>query len=172
VTRFRSAAQNTIFDFVNDIKWYVERSGGIKNCNKKILDGCLSVLVRLLAPMTPHICEEFWNKLGNKNFVSIAKWPEYDEKIIDKNAIQMEENFRKSIEDLKNVLKITGNKKNLYLYFVADKELDYFNQSLGFIRKQFNFKQIKTFNTNDKKKYDPQNKAAKAKFGKPGIFLE
>jgi len=170
--KFRSVAQNTIFDFVNDIKWYTERVGGIKNCNRKVLTDCLSALVRMLAPIIPYVCEEFWRQLGNKKFVSIAEWPKYSERLIDKDSMQMEENFKKSIEDLKNVIKIAGKKKNLYLYFVADKEVDYFDQSLDFIKKQFNFKQVKIFKVNDKKKYDPQNKSAKAKFGKPGIYLE
>jgi len=170
--KFRSVAQNTIFDFVNDLKWYTERVGGMKNCNRKVLAVCLSALVRMLAPMIPHACEDFWNKLGNKKLVSVAEWPKYDEKGIDKNAIQMEENFKKTIEDLKNVVKLAGKKKNLYLYFVTDKEIAYFDQSLDFIKKQFNFKQIKTFKVSDKKKYDPQSKSTKSKFGKPGIYLE
>ena len=39
----------------------------------------LGIFVRLLCPFAPHISEEIWESLGNKNLCSIAQWPEYDE---------------------------------------------------------------------------------------------
>ncbi len=39
----------------------------------------LKILVRLLCPFAPHLCEEMWEKLGGKGFCSLAEWPEYDE---------------------------------------------------------------------------------------------
>ncbi len=44
----------------------------------------LSILLRLLCPFAPHLCEELWEKIGGKGFCSLAPWPEYDEaKTID-----------------------------------------------------------------------------------------
>ncbi len=39
----------------------------------------LITLVKLLAPFAPHIAEEIYESLGGEGFVSVAKWPEYDE---------------------------------------------------------------------------------------------
>ncbi len=39
----------------------------------------LEVFVKLLAPFAPHVCEEIWEAVGNSGFVSMAKWPEWDE---------------------------------------------------------------------------------------------
>ena len=39
----------------------------------------LSIFVRLLCPIAPHLCEEIWEKLGGEGFCSMAAWPEYDE---------------------------------------------------------------------------------------------
>ena len=39
----------------------------------------LKALTKLLCPFAPHICEEMWISLGEKEFCSTAKWPEYDE---------------------------------------------------------------------------------------------
>jgi leucyl-tRNA synthetase len=155
---FRSVTQAVLFDSYNDLKWYLERVGGIKNANRKIFKEVLSIIVRMLSPVAPHICEEMWEKLGNKNFVSIAECSE--------NSV------RKTIEDLRNVLKLTGKKKKLYLYFVADKELNNFRNAEQLIKKIFGFSKVEMFLVSDEKKYDPQNKSAKAKFGKPGIYLE
>ena len=35
--------------------------------------------VKLLNPFAPHITEEMWNLLGNKETISYSKWPTYDE---------------------------------------------------------------------------------------------
>ncbi len=44
----------------------------------------LSILLRLLCPFAPHLCEEIWEQIGGKGFCSMAEWPECDEsKTID-----------------------------------------------------------------------------------------
>ncbi|MEI5908803.1 leucine--tRNA ligase [Bacillus spongiae] len=40
--------------------------------------------VKLLAPITPHIAEELWSKLGNEGTISYEAWPTFDEgKLVD-----------------------------------------------------------------------------------------
>jgi leucyl-tRNA synthetase len=39
----------------------------------------LEKFLKLLSPFCPHITEELWEKLGNKEFISLAEWPKYDE---------------------------------------------------------------------------------------------
>jgi leucyl-tRNA synthetase len=36
----------------------------------------LSLLVRMLAPVAPHIAEELWARSGSEGFVADAGWPE------------------------------------------------------------------------------------------------
>ena len=38
----------------------------------------LSVLARLIAPVTPHLAEECWARIGGDGLVAQAPWPEYD----------------------------------------------------------------------------------------------
>jgi len=45
--------------------------------------------LKILAPFTPHICEEIWVNLGNKNSIFKEKWPQYDEKLIKKETFQL-----------------------------------------------------------------------------------
>ena len=35
--------------------------------------------IRLLAPFTPHLCEEIWQKIGNKPSILNQPWPTYEE---------------------------------------------------------------------------------------------
>ena len=44
-------------------------------CNNKSV---LSDLVRIIAPYAPHICEELWSLLGNKQSISEAGWPTFN----------------------------------------------------------------------------------------------
>ncbi|MFZ1720546.1 MAG: leucine--tRNA ligase [Candidatus Moraniibacteriota bacterium] len=37
------------------------------------------LLLQLLAPFAPHIAEEIWENMGNKESIFLEKWPEYDE---------------------------------------------------------------------------------------------
>lgn len=170
--RFRSAVKSAFFDCINDLKWYVERVGGIENCNREVLRDVLTRTVKLLTPVLPHLCEEFWEKLGNKGFVCVESWPAYDEKKVDKKVVELEESLKNTVEDLKQVLKLAGKKKNCYLYVVSPEELEYFRETEDFISKVFGFEKTKVFLSSDDSRYDPENKSKRAKYGKPGIYLE
>lgn len=172
VMKFRSGMQYVVFQLVNELQYYIERCGGIRNCNRNVLKECVSAVIRLISLFIPHISEELWNKLGNKNFISLGPWPIADEKNIDKNILELENIFKKTQEDLNQVLKLAGKKKNAYLYFVTDKELDYFKESLEYLKSIFTFKKMELYKISDKKKYDPEGKASRAKYGKPAIYLE
>ncbi len=47
----------------------------------------LETLLQLLAPFAPHIAEELWQQLGQKESVHIAGWPKYDEKYLVEDTI-------------------------------------------------------------------------------------
>ena len=66
-----------------------------------ITSGELSVLVRILCPFAPHLCEEIWEKLGNTDFCSLAEWPSFDEsKTVDSTveiAVQVNGKLKSTI---------------------------------------------------------------------------
>ena len=41
-----------------------------------------SKLILMLAPVAPHFCEELWQRLGNKESIFKASWPEYDPELL------------------------------------------------------------------------------------------
>ena len=49
----------------------------------------LSKLVIALAPFAPHIAEELWEALGNKQTVCDAPWPAYEEKYLVESEVQL-----------------------------------------------------------------------------------
>jgi leucyl-tRNA synthetase len=40
------------------------------------------LLLQLLSPFAPHMAEELWAELGNKDSICLSEWPEYDRELI------------------------------------------------------------------------------------------
>ena len=59
-------------------------------------------LIIIIAPFVPHLSEELWSILGNKNTVSYQNWPSYDESLIQLDnvtiAVQVNGKLRANIE--------------------------------------------------------------------------
>jgi leucyl-tRNA synthetase len=53
-------------------------------------------LILLMSPITPHISEELWEKIGKKPFCSLAKWPTFDETKI-KPELEAEDDFAEKV---------------------------------------------------------------------------
>ena len=45
--------------------------------------------MQLLQPFAPHLAEELWHKMGEKNFVSLESWPVFDEQLVVVDKIQL-----------------------------------------------------------------------------------
>lgn len=56
-----------------------------KSRNKKVMEQ----FVVLMAPFTPHLCEELWEALGHTTSVCDAQWPEFDEKYLKEDTVKM-----------------------------------------------------------------------------------
>ncbi len=71
----------------------------------------VSKLVLMMSPFTPHICEELWERLGNKPFCSLQKWPEYDASKIDPKLDVIDNLIYKTISDIFSVIKLAKIEK-------------------------------------------------------------
>ncbi|MBA2652627.1 MAG: leucine--tRNA ligase [Tatlockia sp.] len=74
--------------------------------DKYFLHSGLSILLRLLAPITPHICHHLWIELGFDKIIIDAPWPK-----VDKSALKSDE--------LNFVVQINGKLK---AHFTADND--------------------------------------------------
>jgi len=129
--------------------------------------------IKMLSVFCPHLGEELWEKMGNKGFVSISEWPDCDESKINEKFDEADKAADKAAEDILNVLRIIREKEGkdaekVYLYTLPSETANYNPDVLS---KRVG-KEIIVFAVNDKKKYDPSEKAGKAKPGKPGIYVE
>ena len=68
---------------------------------KKPTRGDIRVLLQLLSPVAPHICEELWQIQGFEGLASEAEWPEHDEaKMVDTEktiAVQVNGKLRSTV---------------------------------------------------------------------------
>jgi leucyl-tRNA synthetase len=154
---------------INDLQWYLKRS---EEKNRAIVNYALETITKVLSVYAPFISEEIWQNMGKDKFILLEKWPEFDSKKIDEDIVKEEDMFMKICEDIKQVIKLSKKNKNLYLYVQTEKELTNLQQTTSFLKDEFDFENVKIFKFDDAKKYDPENKAKRARFGKPGIYIE
>jgi len=101
-------------------------------------------LIKLLAPIAPHICEESWAMLGFKNLVSENEWPKFCEDYITVSTVNLpiqingklrgtidvsldaseEEIIQKALE-VNNVKKIIGDKPIRKKIFIKGKIINF-----------------------------------------------
>ena len=140
-----------------------------EGCDKKSFE----IFLKLLSPICPHIAEELWSKLKHKKFISLEKWPKFEEKEIDDKLEETEKLFEKTIEDIKYILKMIKEKqgkigKKIFVYVLPNDLVNYDSKKLSLEIG----KEVSVFAVNDKEKYDPEGKSKNVKPGRPGIYIE
>ncbi|MGF7429998.1 leucine--tRNA ligase [Thermoanaerobacterium thermosaccharolyticum] len=75
-----------IMELVNALYKY---DGEVENKNMKLYEETIADLIRVLAPFAPHFSEEMWERMGYSYSVFNQKWPEYDEKALVKDTIEI-----------------------------------------------------------------------------------
>ncbi|VVB91373.1 Leucine--tRNA ligase [uncultured archaeon] len=109
----RRAVQNAFYQLMNDMKWYERRGGNA--ARRQILD----TWIRLMAPFTPHICEEIGDEIG-MNTVSMSRFPVADPALIDKGAELSEQITENTLSDMEEIIRLIRIKpKRIVLYTSA-----------------------------------------------------
>jgi len=101
------------YELINDLRWYKRRGGDNNNVLKEVVE----IWTKILSPVTPHLCEEIWEKLGYNEFISKEKFPEIKAEYINEELELGEEFIKSAMEDIRNirnVAKITPEKMYLY----------------------------------------------------------
>jgi len=122
----RKAIHSALYELDQDVQWYMRRVADDKKTPKRkeainyVLNQILDAQVRMLAPVTPHICEELWEKMDGKGFVSVAAWPAPDSAKIDTLAEESEALVSATLQDTLDIIKATGiTPKKTYYYTAA-----------------------------------------------------
>ena len=70
---------NTAIAAVMELSNHLGRFEDRSPQGRAVMDEAWKAAVRLMAPITPHICETLWEMLGEKDSVVNTPWPEVDE---------------------------------------------------------------------------------------------
>ncbi len=54
---------------------------------RKVLGSSLATTLALLFPVTPHLCEEIWERMGQENELGSQAWPEYREDALARETL-------------------------------------------------------------------------------------
>jgi len=79
INRFNmNTAIAAVMEFINALQKYSDSPA----VNAQVVAEAIHNLTLLLAPFTPHLAEELWHLLGNKESIHRQKWPAYDEALV------------------------------------------------------------------------------------------
>ena len=133
----RRAIHALFYNLNQDLQWYLRRVAGERNNKRRertiqwVLSRVLDTQVKMLAPFTPHLCEEIWETMGNKVFVSLAAWPEFRVEEVLTDVEELESMINGCLEDVSNILKVTGIKAGkVYFYTAADWKWKIYQKAL------------------------------------------
>ncbi|MDL2261630.1 leucine--tRNA ligase [Methanimicrococcus sp. OttesenSCG-928-J09] len=107
----RNAIQNAFFLIYNDIRWYHKRGG--EQCLTEVVE----TWTKLMAPFTPHICEEVWSELGHAESIAFVPYPAENPDLVDESAEVAENIIIKTLEDVEEIIRVAKiTPKKVYLY--------------------------------------------------------
>jgi len=109
--RLREFAIHVTSEVIRTVNHYLNREGVPKAEREGTMAYICDKWVRLAAPLTPHICEELWSKMGHNEYVSLSEWPKPDKNLIDKNVENAHEVVESTIRDIREIKKLLKGKK-------------------------------------------------------------
>lgn len=120
------ARYRALFNLLND---------NIANANSEVLAAikeAYSILVQIMNPYTPHLCEEIWQNLGFKQSLREVAWPKFDNKYLTSSAKEI-------------AIQVNGKLRGTHS-FAAEQgkdEIEKIALSLPFVSKHLDNKEIR-----------------------------
>jgi leucyl-tRNA synthetase len=96
-----------------------------EHTSAKAFNDALRVACIIFSPIVPHLCEECWEALGEKPFVSLHNWPKFDEKKIDVAAETADELCDNTRADILRVLELAKIAKPTQIMLIVAPQWKY-----------------------------------------------
>jgi leucyl-tRNA synthetase len=109
--KLREYAIHASSEMIRAINHYLSREDVSQEEREGTMAYVCDIWVRLLAPITPHICEELWAKMGHEDYISLSHWPVADKKLIDRNTEMAQQVVESTIRDIREISRLLKGKK-------------------------------------------------------------
>ena len=76
-------------EFVNAIYQYTNNKKEYNVAEKAALSFAIKTLIKLMAPLVPHMSEELWSEIGGKESVHLTNWPSFNKSLLLSDLIQI-----------------------------------------------------------------------------------
>lgn len=117
----------TIFhEVLNDLR-YMETRGGRINA---VLGEIMKPWLIALAPVIPHIAEEYWHRYVEDSFVSSAALPMVPRELLDQDVLKMQDFAENVLKDIREIIKATGIKPARIEIGIAPQQLFEFHSRM------------------------------------------
>ncbi len=121
----RKAGLNGFFELNSLINRYKERS---QELNTEVINELIETQVKLMAPFTPHICEELWDEINGEGFVSAAEWPEADEELVDEEVEAAEELVEDVMSDIRELEDLVDDYEEITIILADEDKRELFSK--------------------------------------------
>ncbi|MEC8362884.1 MAG: leucine--tRNA ligase [Candidatus Thermoplasmatota archaeon] len=128
------------FEMLSDWQWYIRRGGGDRDSALNYM----SMWAQMIAPVTPHIAEELWMKIGGHDMLSKKELNPTGANSNDK-ILLAEENYLKSVIDTSRNLLTLAQKhsdsplQNMVIQTAASWAQELACEAVSLSRQDFNF---------------------------------
>ena len=123
--KVRKTIHAALYNLNQDLEWYLRRVANQRHQESRklavqhVLRTVIEAQVKMLAPFTPHLCEELWESLGGEGFVSFAPWPRVDEAFVRPDLEELESIVRSSLEDVQSIIRVTRIKPTTVHFYTS-----------------------------------------------------
>lgn len=98
-------------EFVNAIYDYANNKNEFSYEDKNVFSFAIFSLMKLMAPITPHLCEEVWQGLGGTDSIHRLEWPNFDENLAKSENITLIIQINGKVRDKIEVSSETNNEQ-------------------------------------------------------------
>ncbi|RUO77225.1 leucine--tRNA ligase [Idiomarina seosinensis] len=70
---------NTAIAAIMELLNHLQKAPMESAADRQVIGESIDAMIKMLAPITPHICEQLWQQLGHQQELAFADWPEVDD---------------------------------------------------------------------------------------------
>jgi leucyl-tRNA synthetase len=81
-----NTAVSAMMELVNELYAFGDAAAGSPQ-SAAVVREAIEALVRMLSPFAPHTCEELWERLGHREVLTHATWPEFNSDVANAEEV-------------------------------------------------------------------------------------